>query len=141
MGGVGTPHPFAVLAGRMDFDEDDLPEALQAIVFAAVDPEAYFRRTAARQMVREFYKKFGDQVLWDLLSAIDSIDKFASLVVLERAEVDNYLFEHHGVFDDSMFIKIQMTETWNEFMAETVRRSGLAASKAIEEVLESERDD
>lgn len=124
----------------MDFDEEDLPEPLRAIVFAAVDPEAYFRRTAARQMVREFYKKFGDQVLWDLLSAIDAVDKFASLVVLERAEVDNYLFENHGLFDDSMYVKIQMTDEWNDFMAETVRRSGLAASKAIEQVLESERD-
>ena len=124
----------------MDFDEDDLPEPLRAIVFAAIDPEAYFRRTAARQMVREFYKKFGDPVLWDLLTALDSIDKFASLVVLERAEVDNYLFENHGVFDDSMFIKIQLTDAWNDFMSETVQRSGLAASKAIEEVLESERD-
>lgn len=123
-----------------EFDEEDLPEPLRSIVFAAVDPESYFRRTAARQMVREFYKKFGDQVLWDLLSAIDATDKFASMVVLERAEVDNYLYENHGTFDDSMFVKVQLTEEWNEFMSETVRRSGLAASKAIEEVLRSERD-
>lgn len=124
----------------MDFDDEDLPEAIQALVFAAVDPEAYFRRTAARQMVREFYKKFGDQVLFDLLAAIDSIDKFASLVVLERPEVDNYLFEHHGFFDNDMFIKLQMTEAWNNFMAETVQRSGLAASKAIEEILSDEEN-
>lgn len=122
----------------MDIDDEDLPEPIRSLVFAAVDPEAYFRRTAARQMVREFHKKFGDVVLFDLLGAIDSIDRVASMVVLERAEVDNYMFQNHGSFDDDMFAKLQMTEAWNNFMSETVQRSGFAASKAIEEVMEEE---
>jgi len=122
----------------MDDDEALTPEQINALVYAAIDPEAVFRRQAAAGLVREFHKKFGDMALVDLLVAVDNVEKFASLIVLERNEVDNYLFEKHGTFDDDIMTKIQMTEAWDEFVQDTIEKSGLAASKAIEQVVRGE---
>jgi hypothetical protein len=120
-------------------DEGLTPEQINNLVFSAVDPEAVFRRQAAGGLVREFHKKFGDVGLVDLVVAVDNVDRFSSLIVLERGEIDNYTFAHHGTFDPDMMQKIQMTEAWEEFVHDVIQRSGLAASKAIEEVLRLER--
>jgi hypothetical protein len=122
----------------MDDDEALTPEQINALVYAAIDPEATFRRQAAAGLVREFHKKFGDMALVDLLVAVDNVEKFASLIVLERNEVDNYLFEKHGTFDQDIMTKIQMTEAWDEFVHQVIESSGLAASKAIEQIVRNE---
>jgi hypothetical protein len=122
----------------MDDDEALTPEQINALVYAAIDPEATFRRQAAAGLVREFHKKFGDMALVDLLVAVDNVEKFASLIVLERNEVDNYLFEKHGTFDEDIMTKIQMTEAWDEFVHQVIESSGLAASKAIEQIVRNE---
>jgi len=119
-------------------DEDELPEDVQSLVSSAINPEAHFRRMAAKSMVREFYKRFGDMALVDILIAIDNMDRFTSVVVMERNEVDDYVFSNYGVFDDSMYVKAQMTESWNDFLNDVVHRSGLAAAKACDEVLKAE---
>jgi len=122
----------------MDDDEALTPGQINALVYAAIDPEATFRRQAAAGLVREFHKKFGDMALVDLLVAVDNVEKFASLIVLERNEVDNYLFEKHGTFDEDIMTKIQMTEAWDEFVHQVIESSGLAASKAIEQIVRNE---
>jgi len=122
----------------MDDDEALTPEQINALVYAAIDPEATFRRQAAAGLVREFHKKFGDMALVDLLVAVDNVEKFAYLIVLERNEVDNYLFEKHGTFDQDIMTKIQMTEAWDEFVHQVIEGSGLAASKAIEQIVRNE---
>ena len=119
-------------------DEGMTPEKLQNIVFAAVDPESVFRRGAAKGLVSEFHKRFGDYGLVDLLVAIDNIERFATLIVLERNEVDNYLYKQYGTFDPDIMIKIQMTDAWETFVHECIHASGLASAKAIEEVVRSE---
>lgn len=119
-------------------NEDELPEEVQSLVSSAVNPEAHFRRLAAKSMVREFYKRFGEVALLDILIAVDNMDRVASAVVMERSEVDNYVFSNYGLYDDSMFVKAQMTDAWNDFMSDVVHRSGLAAAKAVDEVLKAE---
>lgn len=121
-----------------DESEGLTPERLQNIVSAAIDPETMFRRSAARGLVSEFHKRFGDYGLVDLLVAIDNRDRLSSLIVLERNEVDNYLYEYHGTFDPDMMTKIQLTDAWEQFVTETVQRSGLAAAASIEEVMQQE---
>lgn len=121
-----------------DESEGLTPERIDNIVQAAVDPETMFRRSAARGLVGEFHKRFGDYGLVDLMVAIDNRDRFASLIVLERNEVDNYLFQYHGTFDPDIMAKIQLTDAWEEFVTDTVKRSGLAAAAAIEEVIQEQ---
>jgi hypothetical protein len=118
--------------------DEDLPEEIKSLVASAINPEGHFRRMAAKSIVREFHKRFGDMALLDILVAVDGMDKYASAIVMERSEIDNYVFQHYGVYDDDMFTKAQMTDAWNDFMDETVHRSGLAAAKAVEEVLNLE---
>lgn len=120
-------------------DEQGLtPEQLNNIVFSAVDPETMFRRSAAKGLVREFHRKFGDMGLVDLLVALDNTDRFSSLIVLERNEVDNYMFEKYGTFDPDIITKVQLTQAWEDFVHEVIQLSGLATSNAIEEVVKSE---
>lgn len=118
--------------------DEDLPEDIKSLVSSALNPEGHFRRMAAKSMVREFYKRFGDIALLDILVAVDSLDKYASAVVMERSEIDNYVFKQYGIYDDDMFTKAQMTDTWNEFMDQMVHLSGLAGVRAVEEVLRDE---
>lgn len=123
-------------------DNDDAgltPENLQRIVYAAVDPEAVFRRTAARGLVREFHHRFGDAAFVDILAAIDNEDRLASLIVLERNEVENYLMDNYQTFDGDIMAKIQMTEAWDDFVLETIEKSGLAAAAAVDEVVQREK--
>lgn len=121
-----------------DNDEGLTPENLQRIVFAAVDPEAVFRRTAAKGLVREFHARFGDQGLVDILAAVDNEDRFASLIVLERNEVENYMYTQHGMFDPDIVAKVQMTERWDDFVLDTIEKSGFAAAEAVDEVIKNE---
>jgi len=122
----------------MGDDQGLTPEQLNNIVFAAVDPETMFRRSAAKGLVREFQRKFGDLGLVDLLVALDNLDRFASLIVLERNEVDNYMFEKYGTFDPDIMAKIQLTSAWEDFVHQVVEISGFATSNAVEEVVKSE---
>jgi len=114
------------------------PEQLNNIVFSVIDPESAFRKHAAKGLIREFHKRFGDIGLVDLLVAIDNQDRFASMIVLERNEIENHAYEKYNVFDPDLIIKIQMTEAWDDFIHDTIHNSGLAASRAIEEVIQGE---
>jgi hypothetical protein len=121
-----------------DENSEEMEDGLQNIVFAAVDPESVFRRAAAKGLVTEFHKRFGDYGLVDLLVSIDNIERFATLIVLERNEIDNYMFEKYGTFDPDIVMKVQMTDAWEKFVHECVHASGLAQANAIEEVVRNE---
>jgi hypothetical protein len=114
------------------------PQQIENIIYSAIDPETTFRKHAAKGLIREFHKRFGDTGLIDLLIAIDNTDRFASMIVLERNEVDNHTYEKWGVFDPDMITKIQLTEAWDDFVHDTIHRSGQAATIAIEQVLAAE---
>lgn len=119
-------------------NSEEMEDRLQNIVFAAVDPESVFRRSAAKGLVGEFHKRFGDYGLVDLLVSIDNIERFATLIVLERNEIDNYMFERYGTFDPDIVMKVQMTDAWEKFVHECVHASGMAQANAIEEVVRNE---
>lgn len=115
------------------------PEQITNLIFTVIDPEAAFRKNAARGLVREFQKRFGDLGLVDLLIALDSTDRFASMIVLERNEIENHLFERYGLFDEDLITKVQFTDAWDDFVHDTIDRSGIAAAKAIAEVIATEK--
>jgi hypothetical protein len=114
------------------------PEQITSIINAVIDPETTFRKHAARGLVREFHKRFGDLGLLDLLIALDNTDRFASMIVLERNELENTLFERHGVFDEDIITKVQFTDVWEDFIHNTIHQSGIAAQAAIDEIIQTE---
>ena len=115
------------------------PEQITNIIHTVIDPETMFRKRAANGLVREFQKRFGDLGLVDLLVALDNLDRFASMIVLERNELENTLFARHGVFDENIITKVQFTDVWENFIHDTIHNSGLAASAAIDEVVATEK--
>jgi hypothetical protein len=114
------------------------PDQIHSIINTVIDPETSFRKHAARGLVREFHKRFGDLGLLDLLIALDNTDRFASMIVLERNELENTLFERHGVFDEDIITKVQFTDVWEDFIHNTIHQSGIAAQAAIDEIIQTE---
>ena len=116
------------------------PEQINNIVFSAVDPESTFRRSAAKGLIKQFHNRFGDLGLIDLLVALDNMDRFSSPIVLERNEIDEHAFNNYGIFDPDMITKVQFTNAWEQFVHEAIEAAGLAAAKAVSEVVATEQE-
>jgi len=119
----------------MSEEEQTPEEQLENLVHKVIDPEATFRRAAAHGLVKEFHARFDTPGLIDLLIAIDNTNTLASMIVLDRNEVDNYMYRKHGVYDDDMMMRIQLTQAWEDFAHEVIHLSGIAAAKAVNEVM------
>jgi hypothetical protein len=111
---------------------------MRSLVFSLVSPEQVFRKQTVKRIVNEFLKRYGSDVLVDFLVAVDATDMMASVIVLDRTEVDDFMFQKYGLFDDDMMVKIQMTDRWERFAHDVVEMSGLATQEAIEEVMSKE---
>lgn len=114
-------------------------DKMRSLVFSLVSPEQVFRKQTVRRIVNEFMKRYGSDVLVDFLVAVDSTDLLASVVVLDRGEVDEYMFRKYGLFDDDMMVKIQMTDRWQQFLLQVVEMSGEAIQESIEEIARNEQ--
>jgi hypothetical protein len=68
------------------------------------------------------------------------MDRFSSLIVLERNEIEEYAFNNYGIFDPDMITKVQFTKAWEDFVHEVIEMSGLASAAAVNEVVVSERE-
>ena len=120
-------------------DDDLTPERLKRIVDSAANPITSYRRQICRRLAKQTYNQFGIDGLLDLLSGIDEAGRFASIVVADRDEIDNYLFLEHGAFDPDMFEKVQITDEWDQFVAETMDRAGAVVGKIIDGLIEQEK--
>lgn len=118
-----------------EFDEyPALPnENFSKLVESATNPAAFFRRGICRRLVHQINNQFGVEGLYDLLTGIDEVGKFASVVVIDRDEVDNYLFEEHGVFDPDMFEKVQLSDKWSDFLSSIMTQTGDTLGEIIDE--------
>jgi hypothetical protein len=116
-------------------DGDLTPEKIQRLVESATNPVAHYRRQICRRLARQTYNQFGIDGLMDLLTGIDDAGRFSSVVVIDRDEIDNFLFETYGIFDPDMFEKVQMTDEWDEFIAETIERSGMVIGRIIDSIV------
>lgn len=120
-------------------DDDGLtPEKYERIIEAAINPHVAFRQMLCQRLVSQIHAQFGPAGLGELLSAIDEQGRFASLVVADRGEVDNYVFEHYGVFDEFLFEDIQISEQWMDFLEETTRNASVVLGEVIDELLDIE---
>jgi hypothetical protein len=117
---------------------DDQDPQMRSLVFSLVSPEKVFRKQTVKRIVNEFLKRYGQDVLVDFLIAVDSTDMLGSIIVLDRAEVDEYMFQKYGLFDNDMMVKIQMTDRWAQFAQDVVEMSGQATQEAIDEVARAE---
>lgn len=119
-------------------DEGLTPDKLERIIESAVHPRDAYRRAICRRLVTQTFRQFGPESVIDMLSAIDDLGHFASVVLIDRDEIDNYLFLEHGSFDSTMFDKVQDTDEWQEFIDETLARAGAVLGKIIDELVEQE---
>jgi hypothetical protein len=117
---------------------DDQDPQMRSLVFSLVSPEKVFRKQTVKRIVNEFVKRYGSDVLVDFLVAVDSTDLLASVIVLDRGEIDEYMFQKYGLFDNDMMVKVQMTDRWEQFSHDVVEMSGVAAQEAIAEVMSHE---
>lgn len=117
-------------------DDDLTPEKLQRIVESATNPVVSYRRQICRRLARQTYNQFGIDGLLDLLSGIDDAGRFASVVVIDRDEVDNFLFDNYAIFDPDMFEKVQMTEEWDAFIADTMSEAGRVIGEIVQSIIE-----
>lgn len=111
------------------------PDGLRRLVNAAIDPQNSFRRTFCRRLAKQVFNQFGQEGLLDLLTGIDIAGKFVSVVVADKSEIEDYLFKEHGVYDEDMFERIQMTDDWDEFMSDTLERAGVVLGKIIDDIM------
>lgn len=118
-------------------DEDMTPERLHRLVASAVNPEAAYRKQICKRLASQIYNQFGVDGLLDLLSGIDDAGRFASIVIADRDEIDNYLYTEFGTFDKDIFDKVQMSEEWDSFIAETMDRAGTVLGKIVDGFMEN----
>lgn len=111
-------------------------ENFSKLVESATNPAAFFRRGVCRRIAHQIHNQFGVEGLYDLLTGIDDIGKFVSVVIADRDEIDNYLFETHGTFDPDMFEKVQLSDRWDEFMADIIHQAGDTLGIIIDEEIE-----
>lgn len=121
-------------------DEGLTPKKLEKLVQSAVNPTVAYRKELCKRLARQIHNQFGADGLFDLLTGIDEIGNLASLVILERTEIENYVFQRHGIFDPDMFEKIQLSDEWDELISEVIEDAGLKVAKIIDAIVEDESD-
>lgn len=120
----------------MSESEEQPPMNFGKLVESATNPAAFFRRGVCRRLVRQIHNQFGVEGLYDLLTGIDDTGKFVSIVIADRDEIDNYLFEQHGTFDPDMFDKVQLTDEWDDFIASIIEQAGTTLGGIIDDQIE-----
>lgn len=123
----------------MDEHESDA-ERLNHLIQSAVNPKDHYRRAICRRLASQTFHQFGVEGLMDLLTGVDDIGKFQSVIVADRDEIDNYVFEKYGIFDPDMMEKIQMSDKWDSFLSDMLAESSKMLGEIIKDVIESERN-
>lgn len=117
-------------------DGDLTPDRLKHLVDSATNPSAHYRRQICRRLSKQIYNQFGIDGLLDLLTGIDEAGRFSSVVVIDRDEIDNFLFEQYGIFDPDMFEKVQLSDEWDDFVADVLAESGKKIGEIINLIIE-----
>lgn len=120
-------------------DDGSEPDKLQRLVDSAVNPVQAYRRQICHRLVKQSYNQFGIDGLLDLLGGIDMVGRFSSVVIIDRDEIDNYLFNTYGSFDPDMFEKVQLTQEWDDFIVEVMDRAGATLGKIVDGIVASEK--
>ena len=113
------------------------PDKLHKIVQSAINPLEVFRRSFCQRVVESVNSQFGTEGLYDLLLGIDAVGNLGSVVVINRDEIDNYMFSNFGTFDEFMYDKIIMSEEWADFMNHVMAEAGATLGKIIDDAMEN----
>lgn len=116
-------------------DDDLTPEKIHKLIESAVNPKAHYRRSICRRLAFQTYNQFGTEGLFDLMSGIDDAGQFQTVIIADRDEIDNYVFQKYGTFDNDMFEKIQLSEEWNEFIANMMEQGSGVLETLITKLL------
>lgn len=120
-------------------DEEGLnPKKLERLVNSAVNPTPAYRREICYRLVRQTYNQFGMEGLYDILTGVDNIGKMASVVVSDKNEIEDYLFSEYGIFDQDIFEKMQLSQEWDEFIAELLDWSSQRIAHILQVIIEDE---
>ena len=121
--------------------EDDglTPKKLERLVGSAVNPTVAYRKEICRRLARQIYNQFGPEGLYDLLNGIDDIGNMASIVIAEKNEIENYLFQTHGIFDQDIFEKILLSDEWDDLIANLIEDAGERVAGIIDSIIENEK--
>lgn len=114
------------------------PDKLHKIVQSAINPLEVFRRAFCQRLAESVNNQFGDEGLYDLLLGIDAVGNFGSVVVVNRDEIDNYMFSTYGTFDESMYEKIIMSEEWADFLGHVMAEAGATLGKIIDDMMDND---
>jgi hypothetical protein len=121
-------------------EEDGLtPKKLERLINSVTNPVVAYRREICFRLVRQTYNQFGMEGLYDILTGVDNIGSMTSVVVSDRNEIENYVFEHYGIFDPDIFEKMQLSQEWEDFMGELLEWSSQRIADIIEKVIEEEK--
>lgn len=120
--------------------EDDglTPDKLQRLVDSAVNPTLAYRRQICRRLARQTYNQFGLEGLFDLLGGIDDAGSFCSVVVAEKSEIENYVFNKYGVFDNDIYEKIILSEEWSDFIEEMLESASDKMAEIIADIVDGD---
>jgi hypothetical protein len=122
-------------------EEDGLtPKKLERLINSAANPVVAYRREICFRLVRQTYNQFGMEGLYDILTGVDNIGSMTSVVVSDRNEIENYVFEKYGIFDPDMFEKMQLSQDWEDFMGELLEWSSQRIADIIDKVIEDEKN-
>lgn len=119
-------------------EEEFTPENLHKLVESAVNPKAHYRRSICRRLAHQTYNQFGIEGLFDLLSGVDDAGQFQTVIICDRDEIDNYVFQKYGTFDNDMFEKIQISEEWSEFTASMMEQGSAVLEALIGKLLDEQ---
>ena len=121
-------------------DEDDFTsDKIHKLIESAINPRAFYRRNICKRLVSQIYNQFGVDGILDILTGVDEIGRFQSVIVADRYEIDNYLYSEHGIFDADMFEKVQMTDEWDDFMNLTLEQSSIVLGAIVDSIVRKEK--
>lgn len=116
-------------------DEGLTPKKIERLVKSAINPTLAYRREICRRLARQIYNQFGMDGLYDLLNGVDEMGSMSSVVISERNEIENYLFQKHGIFDPDIFEKVQLSDDWDELLARLIDDAGQGVAEIIDNIV------
>ncbi|MGA1697560.1 MAG: hypothetical protein ACO395_06705 [Pontimonas sp.] len=123
-----------------DFDDPSDPYERLVDEFGRriIDSNTQFQIQLCSFIAWSLKQDFGDEILWELLYAIDRTMDWSSQVVADRVEVENIMYEKHGAFDCDIWEKVQCTDAWEKMTNHINRISSRYLEDAVAEAIQEE---
>ena len=94
-----------------------------------------YRANFCSIIVNKVHIEFGIEGLCDLMLAIDKRAGWISDIIIEDADIQDAMFNTHGVFDDKAIVKARVSEEMNELNKKIWRLRRKYAKLIAEEIV------